>query len=602
MLPLGALRDVASRFPASVACALALFVLFILSVHDVIGGKNEVLSGHLMILSACGFFWFGIARLMAESGGWGRSLHAAVALAGFAALGAAVFLEPGEDRGWFVFSAIPALLLLLGAAPYLVRGRGDASSWCYGWRIAQGLAVAALAGGVWGGGLSLALLSIDKLFDVRVNDKIYTDLWAFSLAVFAPLYGLTWAPRVFTFGERDFHAPPPLAFILNWVMAPLVLIYMAILYAYLGKVLLVQEMPRGILSWMICVFGALGVATYVAGWPLRETGGPLLRGVYRVFLPGLILPVIMLFVAAGLRIQQYGVTPERYMVMLGAIWLGAVAAAYSFRRWPLKYIPLLLAGLLFAASCGPLSAVAVSAWSQYARLESLMAKNGILADGRIVKSAKEISFEDRAQISSAIEAVIRTGRVERLQGWTPDLDWGKPDGNRYFRVAPADVAGAMGVGFIDEYDRRKGVESKNYLMLQLRQDHGRVVVAAKGYEFFTLNAAPMNFLQDKEVTLNISPETSPNDEKAFATLSKQGGQLAVVLGGRAPVLFDIQALAERAHAKNPGMLRDIDDMSMEKHENGVRVKLVFDRIDGEIKDGRPVIDGLSFWLFAGTDE
>lgn len=589
LLPLDDLKLTVQRFPESALCTLALLFLVLSRIHDTFAADLHDLWGRLVALCVFGFVWFGVVRVMAEAYDWTRGRQILLAFGVYILFSILVLFESGFALVLLMILMMGALLLLLGVAPYL-RGEDNLSLWFFNQRISQGSSAAALAGLVWGGGTTLVLISVHKLFDLQIHDKVYADIWALALLVLAPLYGLAWVPRSFKFTEEDCHAPPQLAFLLNWILAPLVLVYMLILYAYIGKIAVMQEMPRGVLSWMITIFGGVGILTYVTGWPLRQQGGALLRAVYKVFFPAMILPSFVLFFAIWQRIDQYGLTHERYMVVLAGIWLMGLALAYTIRRWPLKHIYISLAVLLVLAAYGPLSALSFSAWSQYARLEAQLVKHGILVDGKIVKLEEGDSLlptKDRSDISSSISYLAKIKKLDKFEDWLPDMDL-TPRDERYSQYNVASrIATAMGITLVNEYDVRADSDAPQRIFLMGTY---RDVFPVAGYDW-VMDLNVYGLASDKEKEWKTAIRKKAKDSDAFIEMSAKDGVLSLRVIGHAPIEFDIRAYAEEQYRKDPDNLRqDGLTLEMEKQQGALRIKLVFSEVSGKLSDGKLQID------------
>lgn len=591
LVPVDDLKVTINRFQEASFCVFLLFTLVFCSIHDLFDiDRPDTLLGRLMILSGVGFFWFTAARLMAESLGWDKTRHMLVGGVVFIALGVGMLCLSGPQLIMFTLLILGALLLLLNVAPYL-RSRDDLSLWFFNRTLQQGKAVAALAGILWGAGLSGALFSLNALFDIRVDGEIYADIWAFSLLLFAPLYGLSWTPERFTFTEADCTAPPQLAFVLNWVLAPLVLIYSLILYAYLGKILITQEMPRGILAYMITIYGVVGVTTYLSGWPLREAGGPLLRFVYKFFFPALIIPVVMLFVSIGLRIEQYGVTPQRYMIVLGALWLGILAVLYTVRIPPLKTIMMLLAALFVIASIGPLSVLSVSVWSQKMRLETLLAKNNILVNAQITPVSNDtVSGNDKAEIGSILEILDDWEKREAIDPWLPQPLGEMKKGEHYATVAMK----AMGLEYSGRHARLYNNEARETFSIQgQNEDEISGVTATDGYDFII----PHTYVEaaSKRWTKSWKRKGDPQDKAPFMEIIAQDGVIEIRAEGRPGPIFDLASLAEAEYNKDPG--NGPREMVLEQSNENMRVRLKIGSLRGNIQDGKPVVTAANFELY-----
>jgi len=566
LFPVDDLRRTVRRFPGSAVCSFTLFILVLLSIHEIIDLDENVFSRILVIL-VYGFFWFGLARLLVEGKSWSLNRERLLGYGGFAVLAAFVFIGSGFSLVWLLVLMIPALLLGISVGPY-VESDDNLSFWFYNRQIWQGAGVAIAAGLLWGAGISAALGSIRYLFEVKIGPEIYRDIWVFAMTVFAPLYALSWVPEKYKYSEEDCHAPPQLSFMINWVFAPLVVVYMLILYAYFIKIALVGELPRGQLSYMITAFGGVGVLTYLAGWPLRETGGPLLKPIYKVFFPALFIPVGMQAISIYLRLDQYGVTEQRYLVALSTVWFALLAVGYTFKKPSLKFITGSLALMLLVAALGPLSAPNVSERSQMGRLEALLVANDILVDEKIVKTEKTISFEDRKSISSILDFLRERKKLDRLKLWLP----GSPEGS--FVPYPREMTKKMGFEFVGSYQRKQGRASEN---VRLNAPNKMKVTNVSGYKLF-LNSQYVSLhwsRQDREPPTRRWALKSDDHEKVVAYY--ENDKLYVGLYGRDLVAFDVVRFAFEEFERDPSDVRR--HMVLEKAQGDLRVRLIFNHIN-----------------------
>lgn len=408
LVPIEGFKKTMARFPVSSFCALVLFFLTILHIHDVIELDFHDINpfSRLVSLAFIGYFLFGVLKLFAEGHHQNKPRQLVINTIGFALLSLVILFLPSPKLLIFISFFMPALLLLIGSAAYIKQG-DNLSVWFFNKTTWFGIKISILAGLIWGLGISAALASIGFLFEVEVNSKIYGDVWAFALIIFAPLYALSWVPERFSFSQEDCHSPPQLSFILNWALAPLVIIYLLILYAYFIKILLQGSLPEGLLSYLIIGFGSIGVLTYLAGWPIRDNGHLFLKLIYKLFFPALIIPTILMAIALNIRIAEYGITEMRYLGILVVLWFSFATLYYSYaqffnRQARLSWLSASLAFLLIIGSIGPWGAYSVTTYSQMDRLEKLLIKHDILRDGKIIKTSSNIPFEDRKNITSLV--------------------------------------------------------------------------------------------------------------------------------------------------------------------------------------------------------
>lgn len=576
IFPIEDMKRTVMRFPLSVLCSFALFVICILTIHDVLKENSEIIGKVCMVLS-CGYFFAGAAKLMEESGG----LKQVVTMPVFAVLMALVAMSP--QWALYLYFIAPALLLLIMVAPFS-KDADNISFWFFNRMTWFGVAVAILASVIFGGGLSAALASINYLFGVDLPGEMYGYVWAFSCLIFGPIYALSWVPERFHFTREDCNDPPGLAFLLNWVLAPLVLLYLLILYAYLVKIMVTLEIPRGQLSYMIAGFGGVGVVTYLLGWPLKDEGGALLRFALRIFFPALMAPVAMQFYAIGERIGTYGITEQRAMIVICALWFAVIALAFTFRNASLRVIPASLAALMVLG----LVAVNVSGHDQRARLDDLVAKYNLVQNGKIVKTTQEIPFKDRQNISSILDYLISTKRDRDIRDWMNET----PKELDYF--TGAFVVAEMGFDYVSAYAREDKEAQPYFNFYDSLVENG--VQDIRGYDYIMTTMASMYNQDGATRSWPANKETSMPEITATVEDKKR---LKVTVAGYAPIVFDIAA--EIYNDVKHGAMQARQKLIMQSGEGKVRISLRITNLSGEYKNNEITLSSVNYQLMIGIE-
>ncbi len=266
-------------------------------------------------------------------------------------------------------------------------------------------------------GLSIALASVDFLFNVEINSKRYMELWIIVVGIFSTMFFLSRIPKnTLELPEEDFY-PRELRMFSQYVLVPLVAVYFLILYAYVAKVLITWDWPKGMLAYMILGFSFLGVLTYVSLYPLREKV-EWIKKAGQIFYFILIPQIVMLFWTLWFRISQYGITEKRYLVFVFGLWLLGIGIYFLLnRKKDIRIIPITVFILALSCSFGPWGAFAVSQRNQTGRLKRLLIKSNILINRKIKKSEKKVLFDDRKEISAIIRYLIEAHGVDSIQPW-----------------------------------------------------------------------------------------------------------------------------------------------------------------------------------------
>jgi Domain of unknown function (DUF4153) len=80
-------------------------------------------------------------------------------------------------------------------------------------------------------------------------------------------------------------------------------------------------------------------------YPIRDNGGLLVRLLWRIGSGFALMPVLLLFLAAYARISAYGLTEQRYLIVLIGVWAFVLAFLRIWRpeRFDLRLVPGVLA-------------------------------------------------------------------------------------------------------------------------------------------------------------------------------------------------------------------------------------------------------------------
>ncbi len=405
----------AARFPLPLTCAVLFGALTVSTAHGLDLFESEDIRDRLLVLFGLGFFLFLSVKLFAERRSLGLGPHLGLAVAGISLIALQVFWV--EPKFYWSSPAIlflgPALVLSVTVAPFRLGTNEQPIFWNFNRSAWLGAGFAFLAATALALGITVVLAALDRLFGVDVQSKIYFDTWTLSWSVFWPWLALAGVTDEFPVPE-DAHCPRPLAFLTTYVLVPLAIAYLALLYAYIVKIVVQWSLPPGEIGYLVNGFAVFGVAAHLLAYPLRDTGLPWVRLFHRHFYHTLFAPTFLLAVAIGIRVSQYGVSEARFAVMVFAAWMLVMAAAFTFwSRRTIAIVPLSLAVLFCLSSFGPWGASAVSAKSQIGRLERLLTENGLLTDGRIAPARAPVTWEEhcpRTRVATRPAYLCRTGK------------------------------------------------------------------------------------------------------------------------------------------------------------------------------------------------
>lgn len=412
-------RRVFTRFPETMCTAVAAAVLAVLSI------RNEARPGTLAWWAAASLgisaffsvtmFTEGIARSSAPRFTRLRMLVGVVVAVGIVA----VALEwPGWSdsvRAHRLIHFALATHLLAAFAPFTLRHRPNAF-----WQYNRVLFTRFLVGGVYSAvlfaGLAIALAASKPLFGVQIPERVYPELWLVIAFVFNTGYFLAGVPQDLDALDSDTSYPNGLKVFAQFVLVPLVALYLVILTAYLVKVLVTGEWPNGWIGWLVSSVSAAGLLAILLVHPVRDRDENLWVSRFsQTFYLALLPSIGMLFAAIGKRIGQYGFTEERYYLLALALWITGISLGYSLRRRAdIRWIPIALFVLAALTAFGPGGAYTVSRLDQSARLQRLLSQHGLLAQGRIQPADTTVGFDEQKSLSAIIEYLAGTYGIRSL--------------------------------------------------------------------------------------------------------------------------------------------------------------------------------------------
>lgn len=364
---------------------------------------------------------------------------------------------------------IRSLLLALAfhcfvaVAPYLRKGEAN-GFWQFNKTVFLQIILSVLYTAVLYLGIVLALLAIKNLFGVEIKDRRFFELWVLLVGIFNTWFFLSGLPNDYEQLEQDCSYPKGLKVFTQYVLLPLVSIYLLILYVYLIKIIALWKLPVGWVSVLILSFAIAGILSLLLVHPLRaEENESWLKHFTRWFYR-LQFPLVgLLFVAIGKRLSQYGITEERYFILILAFWLLGISLYFLIsRKKNIRFIPISLGALALLASFGPWGCFSVSKNNQLARLKHFLEKEQLLVDGKWVRSSKNIAFDKRKTICSVVDYLNDMHGSKSLQPLLSiNLDTLFKKKAKYEHASA--LLDTMGVRYVDKWQQSE--DRDNYVRL-----------------------------------------------------------------------------------------------------------------------------------------
>lgn len=311
-----------------------------------------------------------------------QAKRAAIALAYVLPIAVAALCQ-FRDMGWVVPFGLPAVAMLwLSVSGFTRIERGAAreeQQHRFWWINHRAIATAALAclGFL---AITLGVIAVERslsvLFGIESGEVFYRWVLPFTGWFLTPVYWLATLPRLDDFDPGDMDRPDFIAsavgFLGQFVLAPFLAIYAAILLAYAAQIVVTQRLPEGTIGWMVLGFVVAGAATWLVLHPPFMRRRMLVRLFRRSWFWLTVIPLVLFFVAVWVRVDAYGLTAERLILVSGGVWAALLAIVFLVGRGDIRLIPALAGATLLLFSVGQWNYVAWPNNDQGARLSHLL--------------------------------------------------------------------------------------------------------------------------------------------------------------------------------------------------------------------------------------
>ena len=278
-----------------------------------------------------------------------------------------------------------ALLVLLGF-PFERNNQG------FTYRNFTNLFHLGLATAVWllvFGLVAAILFTITTLFNVEFSYSFYSHFYT-SLGIFTqPLFFLVFQQRQ---AKSEMALNRIFEILVNFVLAPALMIFTVLLYAYVVQIIFEGVLPKGMLANITLPYllGGLGV------YALRSICAKARWETFFKFYPYLaIVPIVLLWLAIDRRISAYAWTEQRiYLVALAT----AITIAYAILIVPKARQYRLISGVVMVAIFAMTWVVKpqeIAYQSQTARFEQLLKKLNLSDDSGKIRD--DVDFVERLE-------------------------------------------------------------------------------------------------------------------------------------------------------------------------------------------------------------
>lgn len=350
-------------------------------------------------------------------------------------------------------------------------------------------------------GVSLIIMATDQLL-FRVDEDATAHAANIIYLLFATMYFLSLTP--FYPGEKEKAAsaedagaheealgkaiscPKFLEILISYIIIPLTAVFTIILLLYIVINIRGSFWSNNLLEPMLVSYSVIVIIVYILACNLENKFALAFRKIF----PKVLIPIVLFqTIASVFKIGDMGVTHGRYYVIMFGVF--AVFAGVVFSFLPARkngIIALVLIILSTISIVPPIDAFNIAESNQKNRLEEILAKNGMLEDGKVTANPS-VSDEDKTKIRNTFQYL-------RDMGYTEDIEWLK-DKDLY--------AGFRDMFGFDEYDY-EGETGRNIYLSLAEQESGALDIEK----------------YDRFVMTSIWTYNSRSEESEICTIEKNG--------------------------------------------------------------------------------
>ncbi|WP_068455614.1 DUF4153 domain-containing protein [Aedoeadaptatus pacaensis] len=529
-------KEAFRRFPLSMAFAILAAIFQCLWLH-----KNDAVVFHvspylLVALAVIGFFTTTAAYLFLEGARDKENFHS-ILLGTW--MGILLFLVISGFRlsamgkeGVDIYTAMPTLLLFAASGLMVFCGgkiHDERRFPAYVLVLLIEIAVAYLYAFVLFGALCLLVVGADVLFGIVDFSSAVMYL---ATICFMPFMATIFLSRLSAVesGRSPYGAGiHVINNLFNNILAPVLGLYVLLLYVYLAKILILRQLPTT--SVVNLILWPMTLAVFVL-FMVDHNRDRTAAYYFRKIIPQAALPLLgLMYYAWFLRVHQYGLTENRYMIFAVGLWVAFAMVHFIIQKRELHMIlPMtLVAVLLVSVFGGPIGADGVAFRSQKNRLDRILAANHMLKGGEVVPS-NNLSVKEKREIQEIVEYLTRhhdvshvaylrdansAEAIERIYGFTPDE--GGPVMNLNYAMDMAsgmDISGYDKIYFIDSYGEGDPETSEG---LKTERSRGHLTIYLTEKDTLTLN------LKDVREKIRILRETKEEIEPEDLTMEGEKG-------------------------------------------------------------------------------
>jgi hypothetical protein len=414
------IRSVLLRFPLEIGFALlgTVAATVLIEISD-LNLAAESLCVRLILIANLGLVLSISLSLLSESNSYSvlkKNMFRLIML--LLIIGLFFLIDPLKRETDFFRFILLALAFHLSVSFAAYFGKGHINAF---WQFNRIIFLRFLIGGIYSAalflGLAAAIGSMNFLFNFKFEWDTFAILWVWIAGIFQTVFFLKGMPVNLNELEGDKTYPGGLKIFTQFVLIPLATVYAVILLAYEAKILIELELPKGLVSNLILGYAVFGILSLLLIYPIRnQDENRWLKSFNRSFYYVLIPLIVLLLWAVLARVIDYGVTEERYFLIILAAWLAFINVYFLLSKSQnIMIIPFSLCLVTVLSVYGPQGAFSISRRSQINELKQLFEKQGSLDGEKIISLKLKPGKEDMTRMINIVDYLVNMHGLESFR-------------------------------------------------------------------------------------------------------------------------------------------------------------------------------------------
>ena len=402
------------RFPITIILAFLHFItgIYIAEVRsfqsDEFVEVNLLLFGSIFITAMCEMLY---EKYFYKQNRWlVRGIYSAITFV-ISIIFFVEYLRTNDYYNIYYFTLIPISIVLFLLIPILKKKENKEK---YLQSVFSNFVITGIFVAVLWIGVEIILTTVNYLF-FNSGDSLFFRLTTYSFWFIIEVFGVSLFLSLLKKPDdnlENYEFPFIFNVLIKFVIIPLIIIYTGVLYIYMAKVLISMHLPKGLISHLVLWYTGFSVAVMILITPFTQKDKFFEN--FKKYFPYFSIPLIFASLFAVFqRTYQYGITENRYYVLISIFWLLFCMILY-IRKMNITGIFISLITCLVISVYTPISAKNVSNFSQSQRLKRMLVKYGALKDGKISKITQKLNNSEGSQIYTTIQYISDNSTIAKL--------------------------------------------------------------------------------------------------------------------------------------------------------------------------------------------